>query len=249
MEPSSHLASVQREAAALAAAVGRAPNDAPVPTCPEWTPRDLAVHVGAFAGFWAHVLCEGTGRPKPGVPEAPPGGAEAIEAWLSHRTQALVDELEATDPETQVWTWSLDDHRAAFVARRSAHELAVHRVDAQLTCGAAEPIEADLAGDGIDEILMMVDQWQRMGAEDKGAARGTGEALAVHPTDLDRSWRLHLGPEGLEVLEAGGPADLTLEGTVSDLEMWLYDRPPVGAVTAEGDATVREVWRRIFTFT
>ena len=34
---------------------------------------DLAVHVGEFCGFWSHVLCEGTGRPKTPFPDPPDG--------------------------------------------------------------------------------------------------------------------------------------------------------------------------------
>jgi hypothetical protein len=66
---------------------------------------------------------------------------------------ALISELEATPASTPVWTWFDSDHTAGFVARRCAHELAVHRYDAQASRGICTPIPAELAADGIDEVL------------------------------------------------------------------------------------------------
>src|SRR5262245_26825170 len=59
------VVAVEGELGALAAAVGEGSGDARVPTCPDFSLADLAVHVGEFCGFWSHVLAEGTGRPKP----------------------------------------------------------------------------------------------------------------------------------------------------------------------------------------
>lgn len=58
MDYDDRVAAVAREAALLADALRAAPLTAPVPTCPDWTLRDLAAHVGEFVGLWTHVLCE-----------------------------------------------------------------------------------------------------------------------------------------------------------------------------------------------
>ena len=60
MDHSERVDAVEREFGALHAAVAAGPFP-PVPTCPDWTVRDLVTHVGGFCGFWTHVLCEGTG--------------------------------------------------------------------------------------------------------------------------------------------------------------------------------------------
>jgi hypothetical protein len=45
-----------------------------------------------------------------------------------------------------------------------------------------------------------------------------------------------------------GPADLTLSGAVSDLELVFYDRPPIGPVERHGDEAVLDAWKQEFTF-
>lgn len=230
----------------MAQALASAPLDAPVPTCPEWTGRDLAVHAGNFSGFWAHVLCEGTGRPKPEVPDPP---QVDVPGWFSDVTSHLGRVLAETDPTTEVWTWSLDDHSAAFVARRAAHELAVHRVDAELTAGHQNPVEADLAADGIDEIMMIIDHRQRTDADGLGEGWGEGQRLHLHAADTGHDWLLVLDPAGLQVERAAGPAQLRIDASASDLEMLLYRRPTLGAVERSGDEAALDAWFRLFRFT
>jgi len=102
MEHAARVDAVEREFAALVAAVDNGPLDASVPTCPGFTVDDLARHVGEFCGFWSHVLCEGTGRPKTPYDAV---GSEGRVAWLRALGGYLTAELRATPPETTVWTW------------------------------------------------------------------------------------------------------------------------------------------------
>ena len=239
MELAAHIDAVAREAVTLADALAAGPRDARVPSCPDWTVDDLAVHVGRFTGLWAHVLCEGTGRPKPPAPDPPAEGD--LGEWYRALGDHLVEELRVTPPETEVWTWKPDDQTPAFIARRAAHELAVHRVDAELARGPHGPIEAALASDGIDEVLMLAS----IGDE---PATGDGQSLHLHATDRDDEWLLALTPSGLEVERAHGKADLALRGAVSDLELLLYNRPPVGPVEHLGDDAALAAWHGAFAF-
>ena len=239
MEYPEHVEAVVPETRALAAAFRRAAPDARVPSCPEWTVADLAEHVGGFSGFWAHVLCEGTGRPKRPFPELQAGAS--LGDWYEEVAALLVAELRATPPDTAVWTWT-DDKSARFVGRRCAHELSVHRFDAQLAIDAPQPIDAAVAADGIDEIFYMVDA-----AADR-AGRGEGETLHLHGTDRDHEWLLMLDPDGLQVERRHAKADLALRGAVSDLELLLYGRPTLGDVERLGDESVLAAWQRVFTF-
>jgi len=238
VEHAARIDAVARESATLAEALGAGPRGARVPSCPEWSVDELAVHVGQFTGLWAHVLCEGTGRPKPPAPDPPEEGD--LGEWYRGLAGALVEELRATPPETQVWTWMPDDQTPAFVARRAAHELAVHRVDAQLARGAHTPIDAELAADGIDEVLLLV--------QSQGEPAGEGQTLHLHGTDRGDEWLLTLAPSGLEVERAHGKGDLALRGAVSDLELVLYQRPPIAEVEHHGDDEVLAAWYRLFTF-
>jgi uncharacterized protein (TIGR03083 family) len=244
-----HLAATSRELAAIQAVLNAGPLGVAVPTCPTWTLADLAVHVGEFCGFWAHVLCEGTGRPKPFVgdpPRADPGEAEVegLAVWFEEVADALRTELAATPPETAVWTWYEPDQTAGFVARRVANELAVHRYDAQSARGRCAPIDTALALDGIDEILDRL-----LIARDR-SGKATGETLHLHATDdgVTGEWLVVLEADGIDVQRQHAKGDLALRGSASDLELLLYRRPPLGTVEQFGDPAVLEAWYREFVF-
>ncbi len=239
---------LEREIASLVAAVGAGPLDAPVPTCPEFTVDGLAAHVGTFCGWWTHNLCEGSGRPK--TPFSDEVGPEGRAEWLRSLGGHLVSELRATPPETVVWTWHEPDRSAAFVARRTSHELAIHRVDAQLARGAADPVDAELAADGIEEVFLLATS---PAAETRvGSKRGradTHATLHLHGTDYSPAeWLLTLDGDGVHVTREHGKGDLALKGPVSDLEMLLYQRPTLGRVDRFGDESVLAMFHREFTF-
>lgn len=246
MDYADHTRAVDRECGAFVVALAEGTMDALVPTCEGWKVADLATHIGDFCGFWTHVLCEGTGRPKTPFKDAPDG--DELVSWVADLAGYLVDELEATPAGTEVWTWFPSDHTAGFVARRCANELAVHRTDMQAARGTHTPIAADLAVDGIDEVfdaLLSV-------REHKGA--GTGRTLALASADTPRAWRVTLGPEGIAVERSLSDStelttsNLVVKGTASDLELALYHRPTLSPVDMDGDYTVLDEWHRDFTF-
>jgi len=236
---------VSVEGEALVVALEDAEVDDLVPTCEGWKVADLAVHVGGFCGFWAHVLCEATGRPKTPSPDPPEG--EELVPWLAALTGHLVDELRATSPGTPVWTWFEADRTAGFVARRCAHELAVHRYDAQSSSRSCGPIPAELAEDGINEILDVL-----VTARDR-SGRGTGRVLALRSTDVGADWEVSIEADRIGVGHSrADPAiadpDVVVSGTASDLELTLCHRPTLSPVDVHGDYTVLEEWYREFTF-
>jgi uncharacterized protein (TIGR03083 family) len=238
------IEAVAGETAAVAATVRDGPLDVRVPTCPDWSLGQLIDHVGGFTGFWTHVLCEGTGRPKTPAPDMPDAAdGAAVAEWYEALAGHLLDELWATPPDTEVWTWAPADHTAGFVARRCAHELSVHRTDAQRARGRPDPIDAAVAADGIDEIFFMITNW-----DGGGGAGGSGQTLHLHGTDRGDEWLIALQPDGLSVERSHGKADLALRGAVADLEMVLYQRPPLGEVERVGDEQVLDAWYRTFTF-
>ena len=237
MEYAEHIEAVERETSAFTRTLMRGDADAQVPSCPEWTLRDLAKHVGGVQGFWTHVLAEGTGRPKPAFDDEP-GPSAGL--WLVQIGGFLVNELKAASADTKVWTWNPADQSAAFAARRMAHETAVHRFDAQMAIGKPEPIEPALAADGIEEIFVMVDAWPESG-------RGEGQTLHLHSAEGDE-WLIAMNPDGLDVRREHAKGDLALKGAVSDLELVLYNRPPLGEVERFGDEEVLDAWYRVFKF-
>jgi uncharacterized protein (TIGR03083 family) len=253
MDHARRVAAAEREMDDLLAALGSGPLSAPVPTCPDWTAADLAGHVGWFCLRWRDHLRGGgyEDRARPEDVVAPEGDAATL-AWVRSLGDELLAELRATPADAEVWTWFPADRTAGFVARRCAHELAVHRYDAQAARGTCTPIAPDLAADGIDEVLDAL--WLPRYA--KGVA--SGQTVHLHGTD-DPQLLAELdvtGVEWLVRLEAGGPVvtrehakgDLALRGAVSDLELLLYGRPALGEVQRFGDGSVLDLWHRAFRF-
>ena len=210
-----------------------------VPTCPDWALSDLAAHVGTFGAWWAAVLCEATGRPKPEVPPVPAG--DAVVDWADAALGSLVDELKATPPDAAVWSWVPGHDTARFVARRAAHELAVHRFDAESARGRPTPVDAALAADGIEEIFVMLTAWPRSG-------KATGQTLHLHGTDRGDEWMITLLADRIDVERIHAKGDLALRAAVSDLELVLYQRPALGELQRFGDESVLDGWYREFIF-
>lgn len=237
------IEAIARDFEALVDAVAAGPMEARVPSCPDFSVDDLAKHVGEVCGFWTNAVRQG--KEQPWIPFGGVG-PDGRSGWLRRIGHHLVAELRATPPATDVWTWHEHDQSAANVARRCNHELAIHRVDAQLARGAAEPVERELAADGIEEIFLMI-HWS--GRNRPGGTPGVGQTLHLHGTDYEPAeWLISLGPDGVHVSREHSKADLGLRGPVSDLEMLLYQRPTVGMVEQFGDTSVLDVFYSEFTF-
>ena len=81
-----------------------------------------------------------------------------------------------------------------------------------------------------------------------GDYQASGETLHLHATDSGDEWLLTLEPGRIEVAREHAKADLALRGAVSDLELVLYQRPPVAGVERFGDERVLDAWYREFKF-
>lgn len=241
MEQAEHLEAVNREFGAFTTALADGPATTRVPTCPEWTVADLAHHIGGFCAFWSHVLCEGTGRPKP--PYALPTPGEDLVGWTAEQGSYLLGELRTTPPDATVWTWHETNRSPAFIARRCAHELAVHRFDMQAARDTPHGIEPRLAADGIDELLTVLPNAPRVRRNRRGGL-ARGQTMHLHGTDdgIEAEWLVTLNPGRVEVSREHAKGDLAVRGSVSDIELLLYGRPPIGPVDRFGDESVLEVW-------
>jgi len=245
VDHASHIAAVRTEAAALTFALEAGEMDDLVPTCHGWEVRDLAVHVGTFCGRWSGVLGGDGDRSAP-LPEPPDDSG--LVAWVTGACATLVDQLDSTPPASPVRSPFGGDRSGAFVARRSAHELAVHRYDAQAARGICAPVPTELAADGIDEVVdVLVDLRPAPGP-------GSGRVLSLRSSELGTEWVIGLGRDRIEVerrTQDQAPAEdanLIVSGTTSDLELTLYHRPTLSPVDVHGDYTVLEEWHRRFTF-
>ncbi|MER7849236.1 maleylpyruvate isomerase family mycothiol-dependent enzyme [Kitasatospora sp. NPDC096077] len=189
---------IDERATAFRAAIAAAPSlDAQVPTCPEWTLFDLARHVGSGRPFWAAVV-------EAGPADAPPAEAvtaraeaqaprerEALVAWLAASTQELLDTLREVGPDAECWTWwgaSQSPRTSGAVARHQLQEIAMHTYDAQLTVGAAQPLPAEVALDGVEDFLFTCCAWSGVWPHEPAV-------VDYHATE-GRSWRFTVEADG-----------------------------------------------------
>lgn len=222
--------------------------DVPVPTCPDWTLRDLVHHLGGGRRSWAATVAAGPDAtvrvPAPSDgDDAAPSDPEALDAWLAASTEQLLDALREAGPDRGAWTWWGDSQSpptCGAVARHQLQEVAVHTYDAQLTVGAPQPLPDEVALDGIEEFLLTccatTSPWPHE------------PAVVDYVATEGRSWRLRVSADGARTArlpEAGGPgaaddgretADARVTGAASEIVLAaFYGRRPLETLTLEGD--------------
>ncbi|HEY9251081.1 MAG TPA: maleylpyruvate isomerase family mycothiol-dependent enzyme, partial [Nocardioides sp.] len=157
LTPTAYLDHIRSESARFRAVLADTDPTTPVPTAPEWTAADLLWHVAAeVQHFWTYVLETRPAEPSSETysePERPEDATyQDLLAHFDELNARFLKTLEQTGPEEPTWSWS-PDQTAAFTYRRQAHEILIHRLDAELTAGTVTPLDPALAADGIDEIL------------------------------------------------------------------------------------------------
>lgn len=228
METEAYLGAIRREAAALVAAAEAAGPDAAVPSCPEWTVADLLTHVGQVQRWQAGLVARRVTEAELGF-EDPPTERTQLPAWVRESTERALDAFATTPADTPMWTF-LGPGTAAFWSRRLAHELAMHRVDAELAAGRAVAVDPDLARDGIDELLEIVVTGYR-----RDRFTGAGETVHLHCTDGDGEWLVTLDAGGPRLERAHAKGDVAARGPASDLLLVLRRRADPEAIEVFGD--------------
>ena len=216
--------------------------DAPVPTAPEWTVRDLVVHQG-MVHRWAtaHVLGKAV--------DSEPLHAEGMAApdpviWLHDGGLDLIRALQSAPPDLEAMVFLKNAPAPRqFWARRQCHETTIHEVDAQSAALGRFPRAADteitrqIALDGIDELLN--------GFLTRGKSSLRSEKplrLAIKPKDVTGSWLVHVSGAPPVVEQDGNDrADLTLEASAEALYLALWNR------TDEVRGKAYDFWRRTAT--
>ena len=147
MDVTDLIGALRREGALLAAAAERQALDAPVPTCPDWSVRDLVRHV-AGVHRWATAIVT-RARTEPFDPFAELEGHwpadDALVDWFRAGHLALVTALEQAPDELQCFAFLPAPSPRAFWARRQAHETGIHRADVEGASGPITPYQPDAA--------------------------------------------------------------------------------------------------------
>src|SRR5205085_7086477 len=117
--------------------------------------------------------------------------AEEPLALLDRAYAGLLDEFGARKPEDPAVSWYAPDQTVGFWIRRMAQETVIHRIDAELGTGQpVAPVPADLAVDGIDELLKIfvaysVAEWASAFTDILGSSPGRTYSVRAD----DAAWR------------------------------------------------------------
>ncbi len=200
---------------------GAADLERPVAGCPGWSVRDLVVHVGSIERWVVHAV-----RHQELLADEPGWPGQDLLGWYEEGAATLLLTL-ARDPASPAATFA-PDKTVAFWQRRQVHEHRIHRWDLQDALGEPEPLEPELAHDGLDEIATMF--WPRQVR--LGRAAMPTQGLRVVATDTGGEWVF------------GEAAAATLSGPAADVLLTLVHRQVRGgtSLTWTGDeATGRSV--------
>lgn len=209
----------------------------PVPSCPGWTVRDGIVHT-AGAHRWAIAFLqagpESKERVVPDVSDVPDG--DAVVQWYAGVNADLLDELRRHEPDAPTRAF-IGSTTASFWMRRMTQEVSIHRWDLQNSLpDGAEPLPAWTAADGVTELTQM--QIPLIVGKKGLPETLVGKVIAVEATDTGDRWALGLRADGVDVLDGPAPADVTLRGSASDLDLVLWRRAEPGTVDLDGDPAV-----------
>jgi uncharacterized protein (TIGR03083 family) len=231
--PAQHLEGLRAAMVAFVRYAERAGLDAPVPTCPGWSVRDLVAHQG-MVHRWAAGLLRGELTFDDDATALEQEGRSADDPldWLRDGAIELVETITRVPDDVRAPVF-LEDAPAPkrFWMRRQCHETTIHAVDALSAVFGRRPDPAEtwfgpeLASDGIDELLggFLTRPRSRLRCDEDAA-------LLVAPDDVPDWWLVRLGPRPA-VTERGRGArpevpapDWELTGTAVELYLALWNR-------------------------
>jgi uncharacterized protein (TIGR03083 family) len=242
-------ASLEADTAAIAAIVAEQALSLPIPTCPEWTLKQLATHVGR-AHRWAALITRTRSQvaipfrdvPDGKFPEDPADQAP----WVRAGARSLVEAVGEAGDEL-VWSF-IGPVPGSFWSRRMTNETLVHRADADIAAGREPVLDAAQAADAIDEWLVDMSGPNPGSPDPRAAALPAGASMQVTATDpgLDGAgeWLIRNTGDGVVVEPARGSADAVLSGPAGKLLLVFTRRLPVSdpAVSLDGDASIMTGW-------
>ena len=221
-----HLEGLRSALVAFVRYSDRAGLRAGVPTCPDWTVRNLIAHQG-MVHRWATAIVRGERIDADAVREEGQRSPDPVE-WLRDGAVDLAQALTDAPDDLRVLRFLNDPPPAKqFWGRRQCHETTIHAVDALAASLGRYPVAADtwiappVALDGIDELLT--------GFITRSVSRlRTAEpvSIAVRPSDADRSWLVTVGEEPAVTTRHAGhvDGDIVLDGSAVALYLTLWNR-------------------------
>jgi uncharacterized protein (TIGR03083 family) len=218
----------------------------PVPTCPDWTIKQLFRHVGRGNRWAAQIIANH--RVHPLDPRdvrggKPPDDPDAAIDWLNDGAQLIIDALDQVGADARVWTF-LGPRPAGWWVRRRLHEATVHRADAAMALGVEYDLSPEMAADGISEWIELM----TVQAKPQAPPVDKGKTVHLHATDgtlgPTGEWTIVNDEDGVGWSHAHGKGDVALRGPAKDLLLAIVRRRSATDAGIEifGDAAVWEDW-------
>ena len=235
MDPAPFIASVEVEGTATLRA-GEAGLDTPVPTCDGWTVHDVLGHLGRVHRSVSEILERRSLEiPPVEIPRAPAG--EEVLGFFADGLARVVAALRDTAPEQPLYSWS-GDGTGRFYFRRMAHELAIHRYDAEIAHGTPGPFDPDMALDGIDEFYDVLVPFSAR-RWDRPLPAGS---LHLHRTDGPGEWLVRAVDGAVVTTREHAKGDVAVRGSASDLFRFVWNRGRADGLEVLGDGAVADRW-------
>jgi uncharacterized protein (TIGR03083 family) len=218
-----------------------------VPTCPDWTLRQLFRHVGRGNRWAAQIVADRRAGPlDPGDVRdgKPPDDPDAAIDWLNNGAQLVIDAVDHVGSDARVWTF-LGPRPAGWWIRRRLHEATVHRADVAFALGQDFELAPELAADGISEWIEIVSALPRS----HPLPLEPGRTMHLHATDdglgPTGEWTITGDKEdGVEWSHDHSKGDVALRGPAKDLLLAMVRRRTAaeGGVEVFGDPAVWDGW-------
>ena len=227
LTPEAIRASLEETLESFATLLADADETADVTTCPGWTVRDLAVHLGTVHRWAAAILLSGeVNRRVKSVIDRP------LHEWYRGTATAILAAMDAVAPAEPIPNFTKTNEVAAFWPRRQLHETTVHLRDLTLAMGLPDTlVTPDLAADGVDELFAV--SFRSLLARE--TPPDVPENIRVFATDTGDEWILSAANLG-KLAEPGAAWRASIAATASDLYFALWGRLPKSVLTTEGDA-------------
>lgn len=231
LEHARTLQALDDAVALFASYADQATGDEQVPSCPEWTTRELIVHLGAVHRWSAAILLSGeriANQPTPLV-------HGSLADWYAGCAAALLTALDTVDPDEPTPNPARIGETARYWGRRQLHETTVHTVDLMQALGWRHyDVDREIAADGIEEVLGVY--FPRMTA--MGRRPNVSVRVRLDATDRFDSWICDPGSDltGPPLLRHGnGEAEHSIRGTTTELYLALWNRIPLDTLRYDSD--------------
>ncbi len=248
MDDAQRIATTRDLAAGFVEAARVGGRDCAIPSCPDWTMKQLSSHVAVEFADWCYsnlTLAPGHSDPLKATAAALPPMPDDFDELLGYivlNASRFADHARDIDLESEVWVFD-SVGPARFWLRQTIMEVAVHVWDAATAVGHPSPLSEQISLEVIDQDCAM--QFHR--------GHWWGEPWTPPSTpfgliasDTGASWYL-FEDGGRANYRSGGAQNATAQvaAPAESLCLWLAGRTTPSEVTVIGDPAIAQAWRHL----